>query len=56
LLVRLLLALGRKDKPYFYLDTHARDRTLRPDASMGAELDEFRDGIERSGNAHRYLI
>jgi len=47
LLSRLLLALGRKDKPYFYLDTHAgiaRYDLSHPWAQKNAE---WRDGIER---------
>jgi len=47
LLVRLLLALGRKDKPYFYLDTHAGTGRYDLTHPWAQKLDEFRDGIER---------
>jgi 23S rRNA (adenine2030-N6)-methyltransferase len=47
LLVRLLAAVAAKDKPFFYLDTHAgigRYDLAHPWARKNAE---FRDGIER---------
>jgi len=47
LLVRLLLALGRKDKPYRYLDTHAGIGCYDLTHPWTQKLNEFRGGIER---------
>ena len=47
LLVRLLLALGRKDKPYCYLDTHAGIGRYDLTHPWAQKLEEFRGGIER---------
>lgn len=47
LLVRLLLALGRKDKPYCYLDTHAGIGRYDLTHPWAQQLNEFRGGIER---------
>lgn len=47
LLVRLLLALGRKDKPYFYLDTHAGTGRYDLEHPWALKNAEFRDGIAR---------
>jgi 23S rRNA (adenine2030-N6)-methyltransferase len=47
LLVRLLLALGRKDKPYLYLDTHAGIGRYDLAHPWAQKLTEYREGIER---------
>jgi 23S rRNA (adenine2030-N6)-methyltransferase len=47
LLTRLLLAMGRKDKPYFYLDTHAGIGVYDLQHAWAQKLAEYRDGIER---------
>lgn len=47
LLVRLLLALGRKDKPYCYLDTHAGIGRYDLRHPWAQKLEEFRGGIGR---------
>jgi 23S rRNA (adenine2030-N6)-methyltransferase len=47
LLVRLLLALGRKDKPYCYLDTHAGIGRYDFQHPWAQKLAEFRGGIGR---------
>ena len=45
LLVRLLLALRRKDKPVFYLDTHAGTGRYDLEHPWARKNAEFRDGI-----------
>jgi 23S rRNA (adenine2030-N6)-methyltransferase len=47
LLVRLLLALGRKDQPYCYLDTHAGIGRYDLTHPWAQKLNEFRGGIAR---------
>ena len=47
LLTRLLLALQRKDKPFFYLDTHAGIGRYDLQHAWAAKLAEHRDGIDR---------
>jgi 23S rRNA (adenine2030-N6)-methyltransferase len=47
LLVRLLLALGRKDKPFFYLDTHAGTGRYDLEHPWARKNAEFEDGIAR---------
>ena len=46
LLARLLLALARKDKPFFYLDTHAGTALYDLDHPWAAKLAEHRGGID----------
>jgi 23S rRNA (adenine2030-N6)-methyltransferase len=47
LLARLLIALGRKDKPYRYLDTHAGTGLYDLTHPWAQKNAEWRDGIER---------
>lgn len=47
LLVRLLLALRRKDKPFVYLDTHAGSGRYDLEHPWARKNAEFRDGIAR---------
>lgn len=47
LLVRLLLALARKEKPFFYLDTHAGIGLYDLTHPWAQQNLEFLDGIER---------
>lgn len=47
LLVRLLLALGRKDKPFFYLDTHAGTGRYDLEHPWARKNAEFEDGVAR---------
>jgi len=47
LLVRLLLALARKDNPFFYLDTHAGTGRYDLEHPWALKNAEFRDGIAR---------
>ena len=47
LLVRLLLGLARKDKPYFYLDTHAGIGRYDLTHPWTQKLTEYKEGIER---------
>lgn len=47
LLVRLLLALGRKDKPFCYLDTHAGLGHYDLSHPWAQKLAEWREGIGR---------
>jgi 23S rRNA (adenine2030-N6)-methyltransferase len=47
LLVRLLLAMGRKDKPFFYLDTHAGTGRYDLEHPWARKNAEFEDGIAR---------
>jgi len=47
LLVRLLLALGRKDKPSFYLDTHAGTGRYDLEHPWALKNAEFKNGIAR---------
>jgi 23S rRNA (adenine2030-N6)-methyltransferase len=47
LLVRMLLALGRKDKPFCYVDTHAGIGRYDLAHPWAQKLAEFRNGIER---------
>lgn len=47
LLVRLLLALGRKDKPFCYLDTHAGLGRYDLSHPWAQKLAEWREGIGR---------
>ncbi|MGA7986582.1 MAG: 23S rRNA (adenine(2030)-N(6))-methyltransferase RlmJ [Burkholderiales bacterium] len=47
LLVRLLLALRRKDKPFAYLDTHAGTGRYDLEHPWAQKNAEFRDGIAR---------
>ncbi|HUJ87691.1 MAG TPA: 23S rRNA (adenine(2030)-N(6))-methyltransferase RlmJ [Burkholderiales bacterium] len=47
LLVRLLLALRRKDKPFVYLDTHAGAGRYDLEHPWAQKNAEFRDGIAR---------
>ena len=47
LLVRLLLALRRKDKPFVYLDTHAGTGRYDLEHPWAQKNAEFRDGIAR---------
>jgi 23S rRNA (adenine2030-N6)-methyltransferase len=47
LLTRLLLGLGRKDKPYLYLDTHAGIGLYDLQHPWAEKLSEYRDGIAR---------
>jgi len=47
LLVRLLLALRRKDKPFVYLDTHAGAGRCDLEHPWAQKNAEFRDGIAR---------
>jgi len=47
LLTRLLLLLGRKDKPYLYLDTHAGIGRYDLKHPWAQKLGEYHDGIER---------
>jgi 23S rRNA (adenine2030-N6)-methyltransferase len=46
LLTRLLLALARKDKPFFYLDTHAGTGLYDLDHAWARKLAEHRAGID----------
>lgn len=47
LLTRLLIALGRKDKPYCYVDTHAGIGLYDLSHPWAQKLVEHRDGIQR---------
>jgi len=47
LLVRLLLALGRKDKPFFYLDTHAGTGRYDLKHPWALKNAEFENGVAR---------
>ncbi|MCC7547951.1 MAG: 23S rRNA (adenine(2030)-N(6))-methyltransferase RlmJ [Burkholderiales bacterium] len=47
LLTRLLIALGKKDKPFFYLDTHAGIGRYDLNHEWAQKLAEHRDGIAR---------
>src|ERR1700675_1151581 len=47
LLVRLLLALRRKEKPFSYIDTHAGIGRYDLEHTWAQKNDEFRDGIAR---------
>ncbi|HXZ53338.1 MAG TPA: 23S rRNA (adenine(2030)-N(6))-methyltransferase RlmJ [Burkholderiales bacterium] len=47
LLARLLLALERKDKPFFYLDTHAGTGRYDLEHPWARKNAEFEDGIAR---------
>jgi 23S rRNA (adenine2030-N6)-methyltransferase len=47
LLARLLVALGKKDKPYCYIDTHAGVGMYDLAHPWAQKNAEFRDGIER---------
>jgi 23S rRNA (adenine2030-N6)-methyltransferase len=47
LLVRLLLALRRKDKPFVYIDTHAGTGRYDLEHPWAQKNAEFRDGIAR---------
>jgi 23S rRNA (adenine2030-N6)-methyltransferase len=47
LLVRLLLALRRKDKPFVYVDTHAGAGRYDLEHAWARKNAEFRDGIAR---------
>ena len=47
LLTRLLLLLGRKDKPYLYLDTHAGTGRYDLSHPWAQKAGEYHDGIER---------
>ena len=47
LLTRLLLALGRKDKPFFYLDTHAGTGLYDLEHPWAQKLEEYRAGIDQ---------
>jgi len=47
LLTRLLIALGKKDKPYCYLDTHAGIGLYDLTHEWAQKLGEYRDGIAR---------
>jgi 23S rRNA (adenine2030-N6)-methyltransferase len=47
LLTRLLLLLGRKDKPYLYLDTHAGTGRYDLSHPWAQRSGEYHDGIER---------
>lgn len=46
-LVQLCRYLGRKDKPFWYLDTHAGTGCYALDSAQAAKLAEHRDGIAR---------
>ncbi len=50
LLVRMLLALGRKDKPFCYVDTHAGIGRYDLTHDWAAKLAEHRNGIDRIWN------
>lgn len=47
LLVQIALALGSKDKPFFYLDTHAGIGRYDLTHAWAQKNHEYRDGIER---------
>ncbi len=47
LLVRLLLLLAQKDKPFCYLDTHAGIGSYDLSHAWAQKLTEYKDGIER---------
>lgn len=47
LLTRLLIALGRKDKPYFYLDTHAGIGRYDLSHPWAQKVREYENGIGR---------
>jgi 23S rRNA (adenine2030-N6)-methyltransferase len=47
LLARLLIALGKKDKPFCYLDTHAGAGRYDLAHGWAQKNEEFREGIER---------
>ena len=47
LLTRLLLLLARKDKPFFYLDTHAGIGRYDLSHAWAQKLAEYKDGIAR---------
>ena len=47
LLVQLVHALGRKDKPFLYLDTHAGIGRYDLEHAWAQKNREYRDGIER---------
>ena len=47
LLTRLLLQLARKDKPFFYLDTHAGVGRYDLSHPWAQKLTEYKDGIAR---------
>jgi 23S rRNA (adenine2030-N6)-methyltransferase len=47
LLIRLLVALGRKEKPFFYLDTHAGIGRYDLTHAWALKNAEFEDGIAR---------
>ncbi len=46
-LVQLTRYLGQKDKPFWYVDTHAGAGAYALDSAYAAKLSEFRDGIGR---------
>src|SRR5690348_4389190 len=47
LLARMLLALGRKDKPFCYVETHAGTGRYDLTHDWAQKLSEYRDGIGR---------
>jgi 23S rRNA (adenine2030-N6)-methyltransferase len=47
LLARLMLALGKKEKPFFYLDTHAGTGRYDLSHPWARKNLEFENGIER---------
>ena len=50
LIVQLLRYMGRKDKPFWYIDSHAGAGYYALDAGYATKLAEYRNGIERLWN------
>lgn len=52
ILIALLDALRRKNKPFFIMDTHAGDGCYDLDSAMTSKLSEYKGGIGRLWGAH----